>query len=153
MQNFRHITKCTTVQNFLDKETKIQHTHFGSLLLKSYIKKVKLIFLNSRVQTAIVCKNIKHVTCSTNLFNFGQFLVKNPIRTTAKKTKDLYNGAHSTRKRLYTCNVQRIIFAVYISMWCKMSSKRRSNAFAVLMLLLSSTSKHRVAVSIRRLQT
>lgn len=52
----------------------------------------------------------------------------------------------------HTCNVWRTMFAVYISMQCKMSSKDRSSAFSVLVLLLSSASKNRAAVSIRRLQ-
>lgn len=54
--------------------------------------------------------------------------------------------------KFHTCKVWRTMFAVYISMQCKMSSKDRSSAFAVFVLLLSSASKYRATVSIRRLQ-
>lgn len=88
------------------------------------------------------------IACSTNLFDF--IWVGSPTRT-ERRLKICTMVFILPENRLYTCSVTRTILAAYISMWCKMSSTERSNTFAVLMLLLSSVSKYRAAVSIRTL--
>lgn len=66
-----------------------------------------------------------------------------------KEIEDLYNMSILPEQRLHTCSVKRTMLAVYVNIWCIILSKETIKILVVLMLFLSSPSKHVAAVSIR----